>query len=217
MSFSLKKTVAPLVLAFAAMAGLTGCENANDIAAKPATIATLVENSASICQPAMVGNTAAYTARLNAALDKVAPSDLATLKASHITVCLDQRLNNQKTGWFDTEAQGVLTENPDGKGGAVTVWDNGTQPEDAGFFHSAASDHSQYILHAFASHLRDGDVKPGERWIAYDTTTSDGDGNTYPGSSAKPEAKFDKDTRAQNPFLQQSPVKAPAAPTAPGW
>lgn len=210
MALKWKKTIAPLILAFAAVAGLTGCENAADVAAKPATINQMVENSVSVCQPALLGNSAAYAARLNAALDAARPSDLRTLKDNHITVCLDQRLDNQNLGFFDTRAQGVLTENASGTGGAATIWDNGTQPQDAGFFHSSAASHSNYIIHAFASHLRDGDVKPGQRWYAYDTTTSDGNGNTYEGSSARPEAEFDKDTRAKNAFLQESPVKAPA-------
>lgn len=216
MAFKWKRIVAPLALAFAAV-GLAGCENAADIAAKPAIVNQMVENSVSICQPATPADAAAYASRLRAALDAARPSDLRTLQDSKITVCLDQRLTAQNTGFWDTRAQGALFENTDGKGGVATIWDNGRQPEDAGFFHTSAAGYSGYIIHAFASHLRNGDVKPGARWYAYDSSTSDGNGGYYQDSSARPEAKFDKDTLAKNPFLKTAPVKTdtPAAPTAP--
>lgn len=213
MAFRWKKTAGPLVLAFAAAVGLVGCDNAADVAAKPQVVAQMVSNSASICTAGSQG--AAYAARVRSALDHAGASDLKTLSDNHITVCLDQRLDNQKTGFWDTKAQGVLTRDADGKSGVATIWDNGRQPEDGGFFHSTAADHSYYVLHTFASHLRDGDVKPGQRWIAFDSSWSDSNGNYYQDSSAKPEAKFDKDTRAKNPFLQQAPVKPAAAPQAP--
>ena len=211
MAFRWKKTAGPLVLAFAAAVGLVGCDSAADVAAKPQVVAQMVSNSVSVCTAAE-GHSAAYAARVQSALDKGGAGDLKVLSDNHITVCLDQRLDNQKTGFWDTAAQGVLTRGADGRSGVATVWDNGRQPEDGGLFHSTAADHSYYVLHTFASHLKDGDVKPGERWIAYDSSSTDSDGNTYTSSSAKPEAKFDKDTRAKNPFLQQAPVKPAAAP-----
>jgi hypothetical protein len=212
MALKWKKTLAPLALAFAAAVGLVGCDSAADVAAKPQVVAQMVSNSVSICTAGSQG--AAYAARVHSALDAASASDLKTLSDNHITVCLDQRLNNQNTGFWDTSAQGVLARDADGRGGVATVWDNGRQPEDGGFFHSTAADHSYYVLHTFASHLRDGDVKPGERWIAYDSSWTDSNNNTYTDSSAKPEAKFDKDTRAKNPFLQQAPVRPAAAPHA---
>jgi hypothetical protein len=213
-----KKIIAPLTLAFAAALGLAGCDSQADIDAKPAVMQQMVQNSVSICAPAQGPAAANYAARLNSALDHARASDLRTLNDNHMTVCLDQRLNNQDVGFWDARAQGVMTRDADGKGGTITIWDNGTQPESGGFFHSTAATLSPYILHTFAGHLRNGDVRPGERWIAYDSSTSDGNGNYYQDSSARPEAKFDKDTRAKNPWLQQAPVvkPAPPAPRAPG-
>ena len=216
MALSWKKIAAPLVLAFAAL-GLAGCDSPADTAAKPQLIHQMVENSVSICAPAAQGGQAAYASRLTAALDAASATDIRTLANNHVTPCLDQRLNAQTTGFWDTRAQGVLFENVDGTGAVATIWDNGRQPEDAGFFHDSAASHSGYIIHAFAAQLRDGDVKAGQRWYAYDTTTTDGNGGVYVSSSAKPEATFDKDTLAKNPFLKESPVTAaPAAPAVKG-
>jgi hypothetical protein len=106
----------------------------------------------------------------------------------------------------------VLARDADGKSGVATVWDNGRQPEEGGWFQSTAAHYSYYVLRTFAGHLRDGDVKPGERWIAYDSSWNDSNNNYIQDSSATPEAKFDKDTRAKNPFLQQAPVRPAAAP-----
>jgi hypothetical protein len=208
-----KKVLLPLTLAFAAAAGLTGCDSAADKAAKPATVQMMVQNSVEMCTAAQ-GQSSAYASRLQDALDHAGAGDLRVLKDNHITVCLDQRLDNQNTGFWDTKAQGVLERTADGASGTATIWDNGRQPEDGGLFHSTAANYSYYVLHTFASHLDNGDVKPGSRWIAYDSSWYDSNNNYIQDSSAKPEVKFDKDTRAKNPFLQQAPVR-PAVP-APG-
>jgi hypothetical protein len=208
-----KKMIAPLTLAFAAALGLAGCDSQADIDAKPRIMQQMVQNSASVCTPAQ-GQAAAYSARLNDALGRAGAGDLRTLSDNHITICLDQRLDNQNTGFWDTKAQGVLARDADGKGGTITIWDNGRQPQDGGFFHATAGNFSYYILHTFAGHLKDGDVKPGSRWIAYDSSYSDSNGTYIQDSSARPEAKFDKDTRAKNPWLTQAPVVTPA-PRAP--
>jgi hypothetical protein len=205
------KVTAPLALAFA----LVGCENAADVARKPAVVDQMVQNAISVCQ--VPDSAQAYGHRLNDALSQARTADLDTLQANNVTVCLDHRLNAQNTGFWDTPAEGVLYNNQQG-GKIATLWDNGRAPEDAGLFHRSASGKSGYIIRAFAGALRDGKVQPtDQRWYAFDTTTSDGNGNVYVSSSARPEAKFDKDTVAKNPALKAAPVKAaPATPTVPG-
>ncbi len=133
---TLRKIFAPLALA-AATLSLAGCgETPEQLAAKPAIVQQMVENSESLCQTGPVhSGQAAYAERLTHMLNSATTSSLKTLQDHHVTVCLDQRLVNQQHGFWNFADKGVYYPSADGKN-IMTYADDGRQPSESGFFSS---------------------------------------------------------------------------------
>jgi hypothetical protein len=130
----LRKIFAPVALAAAAMT-LVGCgETPEQLAAKPAIVQQMVQNSQSICQPGPVhGDPAAAAERLTHMLGAANYTSLKTLQDHNVTVCLDQRLENQNHGFWNSSVKGVYYPGPDGKN-VMTYIDDGRQPAESGFW-----------------------------------------------------------------------------------
>ncbi|MEZ0261627.1 MAG: hypothetical protein ACAH80_11505 [Alphaproteobacteria bacterium] len=204
-----------LLIPLAATFMLAGCsEPPQEAARKPDVVAQMVENSVSICEKGPVNATGAeYAARLTKVLNDVRTTKLETLQAKGITVCLDQRLDHQTTGFWDTPAMGVFYNNGTG-GGTLTVYDNGTQPADASFWKRDTYDWGATAVDSFARHMQKGEVTPQSgNWYAYTYTVSTGK-SSYTALDWTKAAKFDQETIAKNPELQKPPITAPA-PKAP--
>ena len=202
-----------LLLPLAASFMLAGCsEPPQEAARKPDVVAQMVENAASICEKGPLNASGPqYEARLRQVLNDVRTTKLETLQAKGITVCLDQRLDHQNKGFWDTMATGVFYNNGQG-GGTLTVYDNGTQPADASFWKLDAYDWGATAVSDFADAVKKGEVTPQSgNWYAYTYTVSTGK-SSYTALDWVKAEKFDQDTIAKNPELQKPPVvKAPGA------
>jgi hypothetical protein len=170
-----------LITAFAAIAGLTGCESKADRERKPAVAQPMIE--ASIQTEGNVD--AGYAARLRTVLMHTDTKDLETLKDHGITVCLDQRLSQQKHGFWDTEIRGVYYVQDK----IVTLYDNG--------------DHGAATLSYLANALCHNNIPSDARvWLA---------GVYSNGRSVYTQWRsledFDDSSIAKNPQLLTPPVK----------
>jgi hypothetical protein len=170
----------------------------------------MVENSISVCQTGPVNSApAAYAERLTKVLNDVPTSSLKTLQQKNITVCLDQRLQTQKDGFWESTVSGVFYPGKDG-GGIMTWRDNGMQPAQEGFWNSNPSSYyGSDAVDKLAQEARNGKL-PGPG--GYMT------GDVY--GSKSHYADWDRATTvkgalATNPQLQQPPVKAPAPAVKP--
>ena len=204
MASMLKKIFAPVALG-AAILGLAGCgETPQDLAAKPAIVQQMVENSASICETGPVhADKAAYEARLTKVLSRATTADLKTLQDKNITVCLDQRLGSQSTDFWHGRVYGAFYPGKDG-GGIMTYRDNGMQPEESGFWSgNPAFYRGSYAVDRFASSLNNGKISA----TTPSTVQLYGKGSTPYWHAANTE---DGSAMQRTPQLQQPPLKAPA-------
>ncbi|MBI1215854.1 MAG: hypothetical protein GC185_08560 [Alphaproteobacteria bacterium] len=203
----MKKIVPSLMVAFA----LAGCaENPQDVARKPEVVSTMVEASADMCQTGPVhADAAAYKARLEHVLMKVRTADLETLQKEKITVCLDQRLAHENTGFWDAHARAVYYNGKGPEGKILSLTDDGKQPEEAGFWHtgySTAYYRDGEMIRTLAKRIRNGDVAPqGEKMYA-------GLMGKYNAVYWRAAHKFDQGTIAKNPQLEKPPVKSAFKP-----
>lgn len=204
----LKKIFAPLALAGAVL-GLAGCENAQDIAAKPAVIQQMVDNSLSVCQTGPINSAPAqYSQRMSNMLSGVRTDHLKTLQSHHVTICLDQRLQDQKPGdgFWDARTEGVFYPAKDG-GGIMTYRDNGKQPAEETFWHgNPLNYYGSSATGALARHIENSDLPPGMlKAEIYGSKSHYAEWNTV---------KSGKGVIAANPQLVQPPVKAPGVKPA---
>ncbi|TAL30571.1 MAG: hypothetical protein EPN97_12200 [Alphaproteobacteria bacterium] len=214
MKGSLKK-----IFAIAAMGlALAGCESRIDKDRKADVASDIIQTSVTYCQPGPVnGSPADYSQRLRNILLDSYTADMDVLKQNNIVVCLDQRLTDQNLGWLDTRMEGVYYNNG-GKGGVLTLWDNGKPPS---FWSRDASDWGSSLIHDFANQVRKGKIKASDaHWYAYEGsyTTSCGQNCTttnYYVDWVK-EQKFDKDTIRKNQAIVQAPPLKATAPARPG-
>lgn len=204
MASVLKKFFAPVALA-ATVLGLAGCgESPQDIAAKPAVVQQMVENSASICQTGpMHADSAAYAERLTKVLSGANLSSLKTLQDKKITVCLDQRLENQNVSFWSGRMRGVFYPTANG-GGIMTFNDDGRQPSETSFWSPGdAYFRGSEAVNRLADKANDGALPgPGGYMDVH-----------LVGKGSWPHwynANTNSGTLSQNPQLQQPPVKAPA-------
>jgi hypothetical protein len=202
------------IFAVAAM-GLTlvGCESGVDKARKADVAEDVIKTSLTYCQPGPVnGSPAEYGQRLRNILLNVRTADMDVLKQNNIMVCLDQRLADQKLGWFDTRMEGVYYNNG-GQGGVLTIWDNGKGPS---FWSKDASDWGSSLIHDFANQVRKGRIKATDaHWYAYEGSYTTSCGNNCTTTNYYVdwvrEQKFDKDTIHKNQnIVQHPPLKASA-------
>ena len=206
MASMLRKIFAPVALAAVAV-GLVGCgETPQDAAAKPAIVQQMVENSASVCNTGPVhADKAQYAERLTKVLSGVTTAHLKTLESHKVTVCLDQRLENQDTGdfWHYDKAQGVYYSQKDG--GIMTYRDNGMQPSEETFWHrNTSSDYGSQATGALARHIEKGEVPaPG----GYLKAEIYGSKSHY----AEWSTRTSTGALVRNPQLQQPPLKALSA------
>ena len=206
MASVLKKFFAPVALG-AAILGLAGCgESPQDIAAKPAVVQQMVENSASICQTGPVhGDAAAYKERLTTVLSGANLSSLKTLQSKNITVCLDQRLENQSTGFWTGYSRGVFYPAANGQGGVMTYNDDGRQPSENTFWTTGDAYHrGSEAVNRLAEKASAGEL-PGPG--GYMDVHLVGKGS-YPHWY---NINTNSGVLKLNPQLQQPPVKAPVA------
>jgi hypothetical protein len=204
MASMLKKVFAPLALC-AAVVGLAGCgETPQDVAAKPAIIQQMVVNSLSVCQPGPIhGDSTAYAQRLTTMLSTAYTGSLKTLQDHHVTVCLDQRLETQKTDfWGGGSLDGAYYARAGG--GVMTYDDNGKQPGESFWNNNPAYYRGDEAVDRLAEKLRNGEapaqgIMQVQLWGKYRHAYWD-NANMKPNSAL-----------SLNPRLQEPPVKAPAA------
>ena len=207
----LKKLFAPVALALA----LVGCaENPQDIAAKPAIIDAMVQNSLDICQTGPVNpDKAAYETRLRSILKDNRTTTLQEMQKHNVTVCLDQRLSHQKHGFWDEGITAVFYNNQN-ESGIVSLWDNGQPPENDSFWHYDARDRGYENIGRLAQRFRDPDI--GVK--ASDTVLYAGVESCGKNCSSVHwhiPKNFDQATLRQNPELAKPPVPLPVVPPKP--
>ncbi|TAL30570.1 MAG: hypothetical protein EPN97_12195 [Alphaproteobacteria bacterium] len=202
----LKKLFAPVALALA----LTGCaENPQDIAARPAIVDAMVQNSLDICQTGLVNaDKAAYETRLRTVLNDVGrTSSLKEMQNHNLTVCLDQRLVHQNLGFWDQHVKAVMYRDGD-KGGIVSLYDDGRAPGEVGFWSAKPSAYSWGArdISRLAAKFQDGKISEKDN-LMYAARESCGKhcSDIY----WRTPASFDKDTQAKNPELAKPPVPLP--------
>ena len=206
MASMLKKVFAPLALAGAVL-GLAGCgETPQDLAAKPAVVQQMVENSASICNTGPVhADSAQYAQRLTKVLSGASTANLKVLQSHNVTVCLDQRLENQDTGgfWSYDRAQGVYYAQPNG--GIMSYRDNGMQPSEETFWNNNPNSYyGSQAVNALARHINKGEVPAAGGVMKaeiYGSKSHYAEWNTR--------TTTDTGALAKNPQLLTPPVKAP--------
>ncbi|MBI1215038.1 MAG: hypothetical protein GC185_04365 [Alphaproteobacteria bacterium] len=106
------------------------CDSTQELARKPGVIDALVQRALERAdtQDDRPQNPP-YAARLRAALDRASTSTLECLLENDVTVCLDQRFSQMKSGFFDTEIVAAFYNDKDAK--VLSLFDDGT---DKGYF-----------------------------------------------------------------------------------
>lgn len=126
MRLTIRNITTSLALTFS-MAALVGCESKADKARKPGLVDSLVEQAVMTTDTGRIAieDGADFRTRLRTVLMKASTKNLSTLKDHNVVVTLDQRLADQKNGFFDRRMDGVFYN-----GGAPTLalWDNGEAP-----------------------------------------------------------------------------------------
>jgi hypothetical protein len=201
-----------LLVPLAASFMLAGCmESKEEIARKPDVVAQMVENSASICEKGPVNGTdAQYKERLTEVLSRARTVQLEALQKNGITVCLDQRLDHQKSGFWDGPSHSVFYNN--GKGGGVAaIYDNGTQPKDASFWKGDAYDWGGVAVDYLGDMAKNGKITAESgNWHGYTYTISTGKSSSTHYGWAKTD-KFNEGAETKNPQLTHPPLVKPAA------
>jgi hypothetical protein len=197
-----------LMLAFAAVA-MTGCENAADVARKPAVVAPMVAQSLDACKLESADTQAAYSDRLTQVLMDVRTQKLEMLNAKNVTICLDSRLGTQTNGFFDDQILGVLY-NADPRHPVLALFDNFNK---GNFLHTNTKDNGGDVVSELAGQYKDGDVSAADRFkYAASYTYYCGKGCTDREIELRSPGDFDKDSIAKNPQLKNPPLKSPASP-----
>lgn len=209
MASILKKIFAPVALALA----MVGCaENPQDVAAKPPIINALVQNSLEVCNTGPVNaGTADYEARLRSILADNRTSTLKEMQKHNVTVCLDQRLAQQKHGFWDKGIVATFYNNRN-ESGIISLWDNGQPPQNDSLWHFNARDWGSTDIGKLAKRLREGGVSPSDT-VLYAGTESCGK-NCMTVNWHIPQ-NFDQDTLRQNPELAKPPAPLPLAAPKP--
>jgi hypothetical protein len=207
---TLRKIFAPLALAAAALS-LAGCgETPAQLAAKPAIVQQMVENSESVCQTGPLhSGQADYAERLTHMLNSATTSSLKTLQDHHVTVCLDQRLMNQNHGFWDLSVKGVYYPSADGKN-IMTYADDGRSPSESGFWSSnPAFFRGPTSVNRLADKINAGKVPGASEGLM--TVTLQGKGS-YP--YWNPASTSPKSALNATPQLRTPPLAAPAKPAS---
>ncbi len=142
-----RSTLLPLFLAAAA---LTGCESAADQERKPAVAAAMLDQSLARCDLQGDSNQN-YAQRLREILNDSRTSHLETLQREGVVVCLDRRLNNQRTGIFDAEAEGTYYRTDR----VLTVIDSGNNLANERFGSLDAIDRGSLIIDRLSDKVND--------------------------------------------------------------
>lgn len=131
---------------FAIVAGTV--ESSEDMARKPDIVQMMMTTSLQKCDiGASIINPADYGMRLEEVLMHTRSDTLDFLVANNITVCLDQRLANEPYGFFDTHVNGVFY--PDAENPILSLWDNGADSGNHGFFEWTAATNGPRYLQEF--------------------------------------------------------------------
>jgi len=196
-NISFKKVASALMLAFT----IAACgESPEDIAAKPAVVGALIEDSLQNCNTGPVNaDAASYTNRLRPVLMSVSTQNLKTLQENSTTICLDQRLAVQDLGG-GKRINGVFY-NQDPQSSVVGVWDNGKSSEEAGFFEMTAEQNGSTLLRKLAEAVRDGKVSGQLMYGAKYRS-----GKSYYTKWKSPE-DFNQDSISRNPVLKTPPLR----------
>jgi hypothetical protein len=99
-------------------------ENPADAARKPAVIETMLEQSREVCSLTQDYNGASYADRYRATLNEAFTADLETIHDAGITICLDERLQEQHDGnsLFGSDLAGIYYADEN----VLTILDEGT-------------------------------------------------------------------------------------------
>ena len=155
MSMSLGHKMANSAVALSLVFGLTACGEADfDLQRKPELVDLLMNRSMATCimQKSELDQ-APYQSRLKDVLMETKSTALDFMKSNGITICLDQRLSNQETGFFSYEAQGVYYP----KQKIVSLWDNGKVEAQAPWYGTkTATDNGPTFLNRFANNTFGG-------------------------------------------------------------
>jgi len=197
------------------------CESTADLARKPQLVEQLVRASAARVDRSLETNTEApYEERLRAALSCANVYALDTLIREDVTVCLDQRLGQQKEGWFTTTIHaGFYTRNGES---ILSLYDDGRDPAKTRWLSTGFDDFAKDAINQLANLMNRKKWQDwqnpemfGARRSRYNAATKMTDHYfdwSRPGSFASELKK--------NPALAEPPVKLKNAPprrAAPGF
>lgn len=201
-------------MAALALLSVTGCESRADLDRKPDVVEAMIKDSISTCT--MPYTAAQARAKLSKIFSDVRTARLDTLRANHVTVCLDTRLSQQDTsGLFTKTMLGVYYSGAASVNGQMrsiaTLWDNGQTVDKDGFWHMDASDKGAETIGKLARSIEShGAPAAGENKVAAEYSHSHRCGKStctshyvewHAGSN------FTKNMK-KNPTLRYAPTRA---------
>lgn len=157
-----------MAVAALALPLLAGCGESNfDIARKPQLIEDAVSQSLEVCDTKSNAGDISYEQRLRTVLKDVDSVAFDKLKDAGMIICLDHRLSDQKTGFFDSEILGIYYPNEN----TVTLWDNGKDPAKEWFYRRTSTDWSEENIENLAGSIvgteRAADMNVGGTYAQY--------------------------------------------------
>ena len=179
------------------------CESTADLERKPALLDKIVKNSLYYADPqTALSKGASYESRLRLALGQASTANLERLIHEQVTVCLDQRLANLESGFWDSEIYAVYYD--DGERKVLGLYDNGKSYEDTGFFETGVIDHSEDAIDDLIEEVFDEGRAPS--FLLGTTHTVSTGKSTYTYFEWHDEGDFESELR-KNPALRTPPLK----------
>lgn len=214
MSASLKETGIKIAF-WSAVLGVTAfftMESSEDKKRKPAAIDVAVKNALATCDQSGQPH---FESRLRDILKDTRTKSMDTLRENDITVCLDTRISQQTSGFFDRRIDGIFYsgaiggDKPGTLKSIVSLWDNGVAVGKEGFMAHDASDYGAEGLNVLAKNIRKhGMPKPGDDKVAGRYSYRCGDDSTCWETRWKSVPNFDQSSIRKNQFLKSPPTKA---------
>jgi hypothetical protein len=196
----LKTLAAPLLAAFT----VSACAESDfDKYRKPELIEHLVNMTRQTCdmtEPAQ--RDATYETRLRTVLQDTSSSALDVFIKNDIAICLDHRLPEQNSSFWNRRIDGVFYNQAE-KTPIVALWDNGMVNKGLHFLEVDTLDYGSTMLQKFAESYKDGDISPRDHF-AFAGRYSCGKSCTK--TKWKTEQDFDQDSLRENPQITNPPT-----------